>query len=297
VRAFEPVAVAAPLSEDGSTDLNRSYRICREITRSHSTTFYFASLFLSPERRKAIWAVYAFCRTADDIVDTSEQPAARLSEIDSWQSELLAAYSGRAQHPAMIAFADAVTKFDVPIEPALQLLRGARNDVTTRRYETYDELREYCYLVASTVGLMTSPILGYAPGALEYGVALGLAMQMTNIMRDVGEDAAMGRIYLPAEDFRRFGYSEDRLMDGVVDDSFVEMMRFEISRIRRIYDEATPGIELLVPESRYAVRLALRLYSQILDEIEHNGYDVFSRRAFVPLRSRLTTALMTALSR
>jgi len=171
-------------------------------------------------------------------------------------------------------------------------------DVTVRRYATYDELCNYCYHVASTVGLLVSPILGYAsPEALEYGVMLGRAMQLTNILRDVGEDALMGRVYLPSEDLARFGYAEDEIFASVRDDRFVALMEFQIARVRAIYLEAEPGIAMLSPESRYTVRLALSLYRRILRAIELNDYDVFSRRAFVPLRSKIVTAVGVALAR
>jgi phytoene synthase len=197
----------------------------------------------------------------------------------------------------MVAFADAIEQFHIPIEPALQLLTGARQDVVVRRYETYEELRHYCYLVASTVGLLVCPLLGHEPGALKHGIELGRAMQMTNILRDIGEDSRLGRIYVPAEDLRRFGYSEARLLEGAVDQDFVALMRFQIARVRALYEEAAPGIELLAPGSRYTVRLALSLYRRILAEIERNGYDVFSRRAHVPIRAKLVIAMTTALLR
>jgi phytoene synthase len=218
-----------------------------------------------------------------------------LAALDDWQARLYAVYEGSPNSDVMVAFADAVTRYDIPIAPALSLLRGARNDVTIRRYETYEELLEYCYLVASTVGLLTCPILGHEPEAPQYGIALGRAMQMTNILRDVGEDARAGRIYLPAEDLRRFDYSESRLLAGTIDDNFIALMKFQIARVRRMYEEAAPGIELLSPSSRYTVRLALSLYRRILDEIERNGYDVFTRRAFVPMRSKIVSAMATAL--
>ena len=144
---------------------------------------------------------------------------------------------------------------------------------------------------------MTSPVLGYEDGALPYGVALGRAMQMTNILRDVGEDARMGRIYLPQDEIRAFGYSEDELLGGVINDRFVSLMRFQIARVRAMYDAAIPGIALLAPSSRRTVRIALTIYRGILDHIEANGYDVFSRRAVVPMRSKLLTALGTLFSR
>ena len=217
--------------------------------------------------------------------------------MTSGAHRLVAAVDGRPDHPLMVAFADAVAQFHIPIEPALQLVAGARQDVVVRRYETYEELRRYCYLVASTVGLLVCPLLGYESGALKYGIELGRAMQMTNILRDVGEDGRLGRIYVPAEDLRRFGYSEARLMAGAVDHDFIALMRFQIARVRGMYEEAAPGIEFLAPSSRYTVRLALALYRRILAEIERNGYDVFTRRAHVPIRAKFVTAMTTALIR
>ena len=276
-------------------DLEASYGLCRELAKEHSKTFYFASLFLPMEKRRAVWAIYAFCRSADDAADSTEPAPQRLAEIDEWQRRLTAAYQGRPDHPLMVAFADAVTRFHIPPEPALQLLAGARQDVMVRRYATYEELRRYCYLVASTVGLLVCPLLGYESGALKYGAALGRAMQLTNILRDVGEDSRLGRIYLPAEDLSRFGYSEERLLAGVVDADFIALMQFQIARVRMLYAAAAPGIELLAPASRYTVRLALALYREILTEIERNGYDVFTRRAHVPTRTKILTAMKTAI--
>jgi phytoene synthase len=279
-------------------DLRAAYGACRDITRVASKTFYLASLFLAAEKRRAVWAVYAFCRTADDIVDRTGPAVDRLAAIDELERKLLGAMQGRASEPLFSAYADSAKRFDIPLEPALELLRGCRMDVTVRRYQSYDELCEYCYLVASTVGLLVAPILGYASDeALRYGVLLGRAMQLTNILRDVGEDALMGRIYLPAEEIGRFGYSEGRVFEQVVDDNFVELMRFQIERVRALYAEAEPGIAMLAPESRYTVRLALSLYRRILAAIELNGYNVFTRRAYVPLRSKIITALGVALAR
>jgi len=289
-------SLAEPASEPyhGGT-LAECYRACGAITRTHSKTFHLSSLFLSPAKRRAVWAVYAFCRTADDIVDRIAPAHERLDAIGAWERKLTDAYGGRTRDPIFVAFADAARRFGIPIQPALDLLRGARMDVTIRRYATYDAVREYCYLVASTVGLLVMPILGTrSPDAAGYGVALGRAMQMTNILRDVGEDARMDRIYLPAEDLERFGCGEQAVLAGVVDDAFVALMRFQIERVRALYAEAEPGIALLAPESRYTVRLALSLYRGILDRIEANGYDVFTRRAHVPLRAKLLTALTVA---
>jgi len=281
-----------------SPDVRAAYQTCRDITRIASKTFYLASLFLAAEKRRAVWAVYAFCRTADDVVDRTAPAADRIAALDDLERKLLAASRGRANEPIFIAYADAARRYDIPLEPALSLLRGARMDITIRRYATYDELCEYCYLVASTVGLLVSPILGtHSEAALPFGVTLGRAMQLTNILRDVGEDALMGRIYLPAEDLERFGYAENRVFEQVVDENFVALMQFQIARVRELYAEAEPGIAMLSAESRYTVRLALSLYRRILSAIERNGYNVFSRRAYVPLRSKIVTALGVALAR
>jgi phytoene synthase len=243
-------------------------------------------------KRRAVWAVYAFCRTADDIVDRNTNAAERLDAINAWEVQLHAAYAGRASTPIFTALADAAARYDVPLHAALDLLRGARMDVTVSRYATYREVSDYCYLVASTVGVLVTPIFGTLDAAApRYAAVLGQAMQLTNILRDVGEDAQLGRIYLPAEDLRRFGYGEADLLAGVVDERFVALMRFEVERARALYREAEPGIALLQPDSRYAVRLALHLYRGILDAIESNRYDVFTRRAFVPLSAKILTAL------
>ncbi len=287
---------SAELPETSYLDL--CYRHCRDVARANSKTFYLSSLFLAPEKRRAVWAVYAFCRTADDIVDGATPPAERLAAIDNWERALLAAYNGTPDDQIMVALSDAVGRFEIPLEPALDLLRGARLDITVRRYASYDHLREYCYLVASTVGLLTSPILGYSTAAaLDYGIALGRAMQMTNILRDVGEDARMGRIYLPLDDLARFGYTESSIFEGVVDEAFVALMKFQIERVRKLYTEAEPGIALLAPESRYTVRLALTLYRQILSSIEANRYNVYTKRAYVPFRSKMLAAMTVAFIR
>jgi len=272
--------------------LDECYRQCGAIARRHSRSFSFSIRFLPPAKRRAVWAVYAFCRTADDVVDGEGSAAERLTALDAWEAQLRAAYGGRATHPVFVAFADAAARYDVPLDAAVDLLRGARNDVSVNRYATYEDLRRYCYLVASTVGLLVTPILGAVDDdALPYAIALGEAMQLTNILRDVGEDARMGRIYLPADELARFEYAEADLLAGTVDERFVALMRFQIERARRLYDEAEPGIAKLLAESRYTVRLALQIYRGILAAIEANRYDVFTKRAYVALPAKVLTAL------
>lgn len=289
--ASADLATGAAAMHAASGDLQAAYEHARGITRTASKTFYLASRFLAPEKRSAIWAVYAVCRTADDLVDRDAPASERLAALDEIERKLVRAARGLATEPIFHAYADATQRYAIPLEPALDLLRGARMDVTVRRYETFDDLLRYCYLVASTVGLLVSPVLGIAgQDALAYGVALGRAMQLTNILRDVGEDAGMGRIYLPAEDLERFGYAESALERGIVDDAFRGLMRFQIERVRSMYAAAEPGIAMLDPDSRYTVRLALSLYRGILGSIERNDFDVYRRRAFVPMRTKLFVA-------
>jgi phytoene synthase len=290
-------ALAPALSAPGLS-IDACYAHCREIVREHSKSFWLSSRFLPFEKRRAVWAVYAFCRTADDIVDRVTDPAERLAAIDAWESQLRAAYEGRTSNPIYTAFADALTRFELPLAAALDLLRGARMDITVNRYERYEDLSDYCYLVASTVGVLMIPVFGAtAPDARDDAITLGRAMQLTNIIRDIGEDARMGRIYLPAEEMALFRYTEDDVFAGVIDDRFRALMRFQIERARALYRVAEPGIAKLSPDSRYAVRLALNVYRGILDAVEANDCDVYTKRAYVSTYEKVRSAVMLGLRR
>ena len=272
--------------------IDRAFEYCRQITRQGSKTFYFGARFLPLEKRQAMWAVYNFCRQTDDMVDkavgaTIEEICARLSV---WEAELLQSFEGKvlATKPAMVAWLHTTRAYNLEAHPPLELLKGVRMDLEKSRYANFEELHLYCYRVASTVGLMASQVMGYTdPCALEYAVNLGIAMQLTNILRDVGEDAALGRIYLPQDEMARFGYTEEELLRGEINARFLRLMQFQISRARRYYRQAMPGIEYLPEDCRLSITVAARLYSRILDKIERNGYDVFTRRAFVPKREKL----------
>jgi 15-cis-phytoene synthase len=206
--------------------------------------------------------------------------------LESWRSRLRDA--GPDDHPALRAWRDASHRFGVDAALAEELMRGVLMDLTKARYATFAELEVYCYRVASVVGLMTSQIFGYSePRALDHAATLGTAMQLTNICRDVGEDARLGRIYLPADELERFGVREEALLAGRVDAPFVALMQFQLDRARRLYRAAEPGIDLLSPDCRYTVRLSSCIYGRILERIERNGYDVLSRRAYVPLHLKV----------
>jgi phytoene synthase len=270
--------------------LDDAYRYCRAMTREHAKSFFFCAQFLPAAKRRAIYAVYALCRHIDDLVDRASDRSCddTRSMLESWRAHLRD--RGPDDHPALLAWRDASTTYGIDPSLAEELMRGVLMDLTTARYRTFEELRVYCYRVASVVGLMTSEIFGYTDRrALDHAITLGLAMQLTNICRDVGEDARLGRIYLPADEMARFRVAESTLLAGRVDNAFVELMRFQIGRARQFYREAEPGIEILARECRYTVRLSSRVYEKILDRIEQNGYDSLSRRAYVPLHGKLAT--------
>lgn len=272
--------------------LAQAYAYCRRITNHHAKTFSFALRFLPRPKWNAVCTIYAFCRYADDIVD--EAPAGSKREavaaaIQRWRDDLIAVYEGRpVAHPIMLSWADMLRHYPVRKEHALELIDGVSSDLKRNRYPTFEALYEYCYKVASVVGLMTIEIFGYdQPDTAEFAIKHGIAMQLTNIIRDVGEDARKDRIYLPLDELARFDYSERELLDQRITPAFVELMRFQIARARDYYREAFAHIDRLGADSRMCVRLMGAIYSDILTAVERNGYDVFSRRAFVPYTRKL----------
>jgi len=286
-----------PSKTDAPDLLAGAYRYCRQITRFHAKSFYFCAHFLPPEKQRAIYAVYALCRHVDDAVDGAgvrDEIEARRA-IEKWRGRLDAVYRGdtaaATSSPVLIAWRDILTHYPIKQELPLELMRGVLMDTYRKRYESWAELRLYCYRVASVVGLMSSEIFGYRePETLRYAEDLGLAMQLTNILRDVGEDLRLGRIYLPLEDLNRFHVTEAELERGNVSDNFRALMRFEIERARALYREAEKGIPLLDREARFTVLLAARLYARILDEIERLDFDVFKQRAHLSFFGKLRAA-------
>lgn len=269
------------------------YRRCRAVTREYAKSFYFASHAL-PERKKvSAYAVYEFCRRVDNVVDAGNPAADRTEghrQVEAFRRHLDAVYAYSEPVEAdLLALRDTVATFDIPREYFLDLLRGVEMDCTGKRFSNFEELHEYCYCVASVVGLIMTRILGVSDAAgLTYAADLGTAMQLTNILRDIREDYGMGRVYLPQEEMARFGVTEENLARGLVTAEFRELMRFQIDRARRYYGLAARGIPLLTNDgSRFCVRLMSEIYSGILDAIERNDYDVFTTRASVPLTSKL----------
>lgn len=258
------------------------YREAAAATARGSKSFYFASTFFPPELARAAHAVYWFCRTTDDIVDEAPSKDRGRAELDAWQHELRNALLwGTSSNPILRVFVDTAIRHRIPPQYAFELIDGVRMDLEQSRYESFQDLRVFCYRVASTVGLMMSHVIGFDGPALSYAEDLGVAMQLTNILRDIGEDMRMGRIYLPSAEMKLFGYSQDDLQAGVRNAAFRDLMRFQSERARRYYRQARPGIAMLRPEGRFAVRIAADVYERILDRIEAMDYDVFARRAVV----------------
>ncbi|MGK7928024.1 MAG: 15-cis-phytoene synthase CrtB [Spirulina sp.] len=278
--------------------LAESYEYCRQVTATYSKTFYLGTLLMPVPKRQAIWAIYEWCRRTDELVDGPKARFTTPETLDRWEQNLESVFAGNPVEMPDVALVDTIKRFPVDIQPFRDMIAGQRMDLYRCRYETFQELELYCYRVAGTVGLMTSPVLGFASDrplspwqqarageseeATEEAIALGIANQLTNILRDVGEDAGRGRIYLPLEDLALFDYTEEDLFNGVVDDRWRELMRFEIQRARKFYRSAELGISALTRDARWPVWSALMLYQGILDIIERNDYDVFNQRAFVP---------------
>ena len=277
--------------------LTISYEYCRNMSKMHAKTFYFASRFLPPEKKNACYAIYAFCRYIDDLVDknlmrslSSEESLEKLSEaVDEWRQHLQALYNGEfIDHPIMIALKDTISRFGIPENLPNELIDGVNMDMSKTRYENFEDLKVYCYKVASVVGLMTTYVFGFRDEkTFSYAVDLGIAMQMTNILRDVKEDAMGGRIYLPKEEMDQFGYSEEDLMKFTLNRNFRELMHYQISRATEYYDTADKGIQMLNRDSRVTVGLMSRNYRKILHIIRENDFNVFGKRTYVPVHRKL----------
>jgi phytoene synthase len=263
------------------TELDAAYELCRRVNAHHGKTYYFSTLFFPPALRRSVHALYGFVRAPDEIVDNpppGSDPARLLADYRS--ATLYALRNGDSEMPVLCAFADMARRHEMPPEYALAFLDAMAMDLTRARYETFEDLQTYTYGSASVVGLMMCCLLGVTDErGLRPAHDLGLAMQLTNFWRDIGEDWNRGRVYLPQEDLRQFGYTEAMLARGEVNDQFVSLMRFEIARAREFYVSADRGMAFIAPECRLPVVLSRILYAKILDKIEANGYDVFRRRA------------------
>ncbi|XP_022879717.1 phytoene synthase 2, chloroplastic [Olea europaea var. sylvestris] len=268
--------------------LSEAYDRCGEVCAEYAKTFYLGTLLMTPERRRAIWAIYVWCRRTDELVDGPNASHMTPEALDRWEARLEDVFGGRPFDMLDAALSDTVSKFPVDIQPFRDMIEGMRMDLWKSRYKNFDELYLYCYYVAGTVGLMSVPVMGIAPesqatteSVYNAALALGIANQLTNILRDVGEDARRGRIYLPQDELAQAGLSEDDIFAGKVTDKWRNFMKKQITRARKFFDDAEKGVTELSSASRWPVWASLLLYSQILDEIEVNDYNNFTRRAYV----------------
>jgi phytoene synthase len=281
-----------------SPELARSYEACRLLNASHGRSYYLATRLLPAASRPSVHALYGFARVADEVVDdvrstlTVAEKAARLEELGA------AVRAGDPAVPVAPAVHDTVTRHAIPWEHLDALLDAMRQDLVVATYPTYDDLLGYAHGSAAVVGLALTHVFGTVVPvrlAVPYAADLGIAMQLTNFLRDVGEDLQRDRVYLPLEDLDRFGVGVEQLRGGVVDEGFRRLMRFEIGRTRALYATAAQGIRLLAPEARPAVETAMRLYAGILGAIERADFRVLDRRVSVsPARRVLTCATARA---
>ncbi len=276
--------------------LNNAYEMCRKETQKWAKTFYLGTLLLPYQKRRAIWAIYVWCRRTDELMDSEEalnKSQVELSDnLDKWEENTRNVFGGQIKTDLDAVLADTIENFPQSITPYLDMIEGQRMDLNKFRYKTFEELKLYCYRVAGTVGLMTQNVMGLdtaytsapwseIPDPSEAAVALGIANQLTNILRDVGEDRQRGRIYLPLDEILKFGYSEEELLRGEINTQWKRLMAFQLNRARTWFQLSEDGIKWLSEDARWPVWTSLRLYRGILDAIEQLDYDVFNNRAYV----------------
>ncbi len=263
----------------------------KNLTAHFSKSFYISTKMLPRERRWATFALYGFCRYADNLIDNPRNRTVDeiLREADFLMEEIKVAYrTGESEHPILKPFIQVAKHYGIPMEYPLDLLRGVKMDIRNVRYQTFEDLHLFAYRVAGVVGLMMTYVLGYkTPKAFHYAEELGIAMQLTNILRDIKEDKDMGRIYLPLEELRRFGVSERDVLEENMTPQFRELMKFQVERADGYYHDSDKGIKLLAPESRFAIYSASKIYHGILHKIEAQDFNPFLGRVFVPQMKKM----------
>ncbi|WP_324235911.1 15-cis-phytoene synthase CrtB [Okeania sp.] len=293
--------ISPKMTGSSLVSLEESYELCRQVTATYSKTFYMGTQLMPKAKSKAIWAIYVWCRRTDELVDGPMSNTTTTETLQEWEQKLESVFAGYPLADADVALVDTLSRYPIDIQPFRDMIAGQQMDLYRSRYQTFEELKLYCYRVAGTVGLMTMPVMGVAKSnfaapwekgqkiesPVSEAIALGIANQLTNILRDVGEDARRGRIYLPLEELALFDYTEEDLLNGVIDDRWRELMKFQINRARKFFVDAERGIKGLSADIRWPVWSASMLYSNILNAIERNNYDVFNYRAYVPTPRKL----------
>lgn len=267
--------------------------ISQQIAKSSKSSFYYAFSLLPNDKRDAMNTVYAFCRQTDDIVDSLNEPEElKYEKLRKWRIELEKSLTGSSDYQLFNKLSHIIQQFHIPIEPFFELIRGMEMDLQKNRYLSFDDLTLYCYRVASTVGLMCIEIFGYKNNsAKDFAVNLGLALQLTNILRDVKTDAQNGRIYLPQQDLLRFGYSENELLGSVYNENFVRLMKYEAQRAKNYFDKANHALDLEDKPAMFAARAMQHIYYKLLQKIEASHYNVYDKKIKVTKLEKVGIAL------
>jgi phytoene synthase len=262
------------------------------VTKQFGTSYYFATQFLPNDLRKATYALYSFFRVPDEIVDNAidKKEESILSELEDWEQMWQKSYNGeKTKYPVLNITTEVFKKYNIPYQYSMDFLNSMKQDVYTKKYKTYKDLQEYMYGSASVVGLIMCYVIGFNDiKALEYAPFLGEAMQLTNFIRDVGEDyKERSRIYLPLEDLKKYNINESFIAKNQISSDFIELIKFEIKRARELYRKSDQGLKYLNKRGRFAVIMASKMYETILDKVEQNNYDVFNKRARTSKREKI----------
>lgn len=281
-----------PARDKSRDSVHRSYAWCEQVARKQARNFYPAFRFLPPPQRRAMCALYAFLRVSDDLADETGEVEAKRRTLVRWREQLHEMMAGEYSHPLHPAFHDTIRRYDMPVAHLDAAIKGVAMDLDRTEYQTFAELKDYCYHVASVVGLSCLHIWEAASAAaVQPAISAGIAFQMTNILRDLREDAERQRIYLPCEDLERFGYGAEELRQGILNDCFRELMRFQVDRTRGYYDEARTLLPLLPPAGRAVFQMMMQTYRALLEEIVQRNFDVFRERVRIPGWRKLGLAL------
>lgn len=265
----------------------------QEISKESKSSFYYAFNLLPAPKRDAMNAVYAFCRKTDDIVDEGNEASdVKMAKLTLWREEFESAFRNESQYNLLNKVASVIKQFNIPTDPFFELIKGMEMDLFIKRYNTFEELYTYCYRAASTVGLMCIEIFGYKhQTARDFAVNLGIALQLTNIIRDVSKDAKKGRIYLPLEDLKKFDYSEEELLSGVYNIRFINLMEYQAGRAKEYFDSATKNLNLDDKRAMFAARAMQHIYYRMLEKIIRQKYDVFHKEIKVNKFEKVGIAL------
>jgi 15-cis-phytoene synthase len=252
----------------------------KEISKKSKSSFYYAFNLLPAEKREAMNTVYAFCRQTDDIIDEgNESDEIKFEKLHKWRVELEKAFRGHSDYTLLNKLGKTISQFNIPLEPFFELLKGMEMDLQRQSYLTFDDLSLYCYRVASTVGLMCIEIFGYKnKSTRNFAIDLGIALQLTNIIRDIKKDSLKGRIYIPKEDLMKFNYSEEEIARNILNSNFTKLMEYEVERTKTYFEKATLELSMDDKKAMFAARAMQHIYYKLLEKIVDHQYDVYSRK-------------------